>query len=265
MIVDSRQIASGTTVEADLCIVGGGPTGITIAHEFLNQSVRVVLLESGGKAVGEENQALCRGNTTGHYYPPMHVCRRRVLGGSSSYWGGWARPFDELDFEERDWVPYSGWPFTRDDLKTQYERANEIWKLGDYEYEIEAHNGEARGLLNTNQTGFAATLFRINGIRFGKAYQTELESSDNVDLLLHANVLEIEMDENHTGAPSVQVGTLAGSRFAVTARNFVLAAGGLENPRILLASRRARASGIGNEHDLVGRFFADHLHVQFEN
>src|SRR5215467_2597868 len=121
MIVDSRNITSGSNVQADLCVVGAGPAGITIAREFLNQSRRVVLLESGATTIGEATQALCRGNTTGQGYPQLHCCRRRVLGGSSSYWGGWARPLDDLDFRERAWVPYSGWPFRLDHLRPEYE------------------------------------------------------------------------------------------------------------------------------------------------
>jgi choline dehydrogenase-like flavoprotein len=41
----------------------------------------------------------------------------------------------------------------------------------------------------------------------------------------------------------------------------VLAAGGIENPRLLLASRRQQADGLGNGHDLVGRYFQDHPRI----
>jgi len=262
MIVDSRRIAPESDVEADLCIVGGGPAGIAIANEFVNHPARVVLLESGSTDVREENQLLCRGTTSGNSYPPLHLCRRRVLGGSSSYWGGWSRPLDEIDFEERSWVPYSGWPFTREQLQAEYARAHALWKLGRYDYDAHppgAENSEQR--IKTNQDSFEDVVFRVNPTRFGKEYYEALVKAPNVRLMLHANVLEIEMDRDHIRARSVKVATLEGNRFTVSARNFVLAAGGLENPRILLASGGSRESGIGNENDLVGRFFADHLHV----
>src|ERR1035438_7131348 len=79
MIVDSRQVAPGSNVEADLCIVGAGPAGIAVAREFVNHPARLVLLESGSTAVREENQNLCRGSTSGNSYPALHLCRRRVL------------------------------------------------------------------------------------------------------------------------------------------------------------------------------------------
>ena len=263
MIVDSRTIASGTVVKADLCIVGAGAAGVTIAHEFVDHPSRVVLLEAGGTAVREETQSLCRGEIAGRAYPPLHLCRRRVLGGSTSYWGGWSRPFDDIDFEERSWVPYSGWPFTRDQLKAEYARAHAIWKLGKYTYNRATPGSERGGeLLNPDQREFEDVLFQVAATRFGETYQAELERARNLELMLHANVVEIETDRDQQEALSVQVATLAGNRFSVAARKFVLAAGGIENPRILLASRGSRPSGIGNDNDLVGRFFADHLHVQ---
>jgi choline dehydrogenase-like flavoprotein len=262
MIIDSRIVAPGTVLRADLCIVGAGPAGITIAREFVDRPLRVILLESGETAVRQENQSLCRGDITGYDYPPLHVCRRRILGGSTSYWGGWSHPLDDIDFEERAWVPYSGWPFTKADLKDEYARAHAIWKLGKCGYDCETPELESgEHLLNPDNSSFENILFQINGTRFGKTYKDELEKAGNLDLMLHANVLEIEMDRENRTALSVRAATLGGNRFSVAARKFVLAAGGIENPRILLASRGSRPAGVGNDHDVVGRFFADHLHV----
>ena len=175
--------------------------------------------------------------------------------------GGWSRPLDDIDFEERSWVPYSGWPFTREQLNAEYARAHAVWNLGEYGYDSPPRGESSETFLKATQNCFEDVLFKVNATRFGKAYREELEKAPNLRLLLHANVLEIEMDRDQTAALSVTVATLAGNRFSVSARNFVLAAGGLENPRILLASRGSRESGVGNENGLVGRFFADHLHV----
>jgi choline dehydrogenase-like flavoprotein len=264
MLVDSRTIAPGTVLKADLCIVGAGPAGISIAREFAGHPARVVLLESGDTTVSRETQSLCRGTLTGHPYPPLHLCRRRILGGSTSYWGGWARPLDDVDFEERLWLPYSGWPFSRDQLKTQYARAQTIWRLGACGYDLEPAGSKCSGqlLANSPESSFENVLFHVNGTRFGEAYRAELQRARNLDLLLHANVLEVEMDRHNRAALSVRVATFARNQFYVSARNFVLAAGGIENPRILLASRGSRLSGVGNDNDLVGRFFADHLHLK---
>jgi choline dehydrogenase-like flavoprotein len=54
---------------------------------------------------------------------------------------------------------------------------------------------------------------------------------------------------------------LRGNSITVKADTVVLAAGGIENARILLTSNGSRGRAVGNEHDLVGRYFFDHLHL----
>jgi choline dehydrogenase-like flavoprotein len=266
MIVDSRTIAPGTVLRADLCIVGAGAAGIAIAREFVNHPWRVFLLESGGTRFRYETQSLNKGDVTGHRYPSLEACRRRVLGGSTTIWGGWCRPLDEIDFEERAWLPYSGWPFTRNHLKAQYARACAVCKAGKNHADRESAKLPNSGqLLNPVQNNFEDILFHVAGTRFGETYWAELEGARNLDLMLHANGLEILMDRSCREALSVRVATLAGNHFSVSARNFVLAAGGIENPRILLTSREMRPSGVGNENDLVGRFFADHMHLKLRS
>jgi choline dehydrogenase-like flavoprotein len=261
MIVDSRKIPTGTNIQADLCIIGAGAAGITIAREFLNHPSRVVLLESGGLGFREQTQSLYQGSVAGHPYPPLHTCRRRTLGGTTSIWGGWCRPLDEIDFSKRDWVPFSGWPFTKDHLKAEYARARAICKLGQDGSDGEVPGSGSDGHL-PSQVGrsFEDILFEVAPTRFGETYRADIDSAPNLDLMLYSNALEIQTDGNQRQARLVRVATLAGNHYLVSAREFVLAAGGIENPRILLASRGSRSTGVGNDHDLVGRFFADHLH-----
>jgi choline dehydrogenase-like flavoprotein len=266
MIVDSRTIPAGSRLQADLCVVGAGPAGITIAREFVNHSRQVVLLESGGIGVEPDLQCLGMGNVVGHPYPPLHVCRRRVLGGSSIYWGGWTRSLDDIDFEKRAWIPYSGWPFTKEHLKTEYARALSILKLGECccdREQMEVKDGGS--FLKLNAPAFEGISFQINGVRFGKIYREELRNARNLTLLLRANAFEIEMDHANRTALSIRAATLEGNRFVVSSRNFVIAAGGIENARLLLVSRGSRTCGVGNENDLVGRFFSDHLHVRLSS
>ena len=48
MILDARKIPDGQVLEADVCIIGAGAAGISLAREFRNKRFRVILLESGG-------------------------------------------------------------------------------------------------------------------------------------------------------------------------------------------------------------------------
>src|SRR5438552_238981 len=112
MIEDARRIPAGTTMECDVCIVGGGAAGISIATELAGNNCRVVLLEGGGKIETAQGRDIHRGFVApGSSHERLEKYRRRQWGGSTAAWGGRCVPFDEIDFEKRDWVPHSGWPF----------------------------------------------------------------------------------------------------------------------------------------------------------
>ena len=95
-------------------------------------------------------------------------------------------------------------------------------------------------------------------VRFGKLYRKELRDSKRVRVLLYANVVNIETKNSAQSVSRVQVATLTGRKMSVDAKIFVLATGGIENARLLLASNKTHANGLGNENGLVGRFFMDH-------
>jgi choline dehydrogenase-like flavoprotein len=264
MILDACNVDHGATLAADLCIVGAGAAGIAVAREFVNHPWRVLLLESGGTQLNHKAQSLNQGVVTGHQYPSLELCRRRVLGGSTTVWGGWCRPLDSIDFEERTWVDHSGWPFGRSELDPFYARACTVCNpLG---RDNDGHNtslGQTSGrLLDLAQVDFEDICFHVAGTRFGETYWSDLQSARNLGLILHASALEIVTDQMSKEVRSLKVGTFGGRRFEISARKFILAGGGIENPRLLLTSRAMRTAGVGNEHDVVGRFFADHLHLK---
>ena len=111
MLADARSLSDGVVLDADLCIIGAGAAGITLALEFTGSPVRVILLESGGLEFESNTQGLYAGRASdGLPYFPLDVTRLRYFGGSTNHWGRLCRPFDPLDFERRDWIPFSGWP-----------------------------------------------------------------------------------------------------------------------------------------------------------
>ena len=118
MLEDARLVPNGTVIETDVCIVGGGAAGITLARELIGSDLNVVLLESGGEKLEQATQSLYDGTNVGRPYDLFPISRFRFLGGTTNRWGGaWCDLPSELDFEERDGVPYSGWPFPLSQLK----------------------------------------------------------------------------------------------------------------------------------------------------
>src|SRR5512133_1486050 len=259
MLRDARSLANGDSLHADVCIIGAGAAGLTLAQELERHAITVLLLESGQREPRHATQQLGDGVIAGRPYYPLDECRIRALGGTTVAWGGWCRPLDEIDFEQREWVPESGWPFDKSHLTPYYARAQKVCRLGRYDYD--ASPADRAALPWGSNENFQNTLFHVRPSRFSEAYGPMIERSQHVEVMLNATVLELKLDATGETVIAANAGTLWGSRFTVTASVFVLALGGIENARLLLSSRDASPGGIGNEHDLVGRYFADHLHV----
>ncbi|TGP42074.1 GMC family oxidoreductase [bacterium M00.F.Ca.ET.228.01.1.1] len=263
MYIDTRNVEQNTVIETTVCIIGGGVAGITLAREMSKAGVDTCLLESGGFVPDEDTRDLYRGENAGLPYRFADGSRSRYFGGSSNCWGGWCRPLDPWDFEKRDWIAHSGWPFGLDELAPYYARTHELMKLGPQNFdpaywEREIGRSDVRRIpLGSGDMRDTIAQFSPP-LRFGKVYREELGRSTRVRVFLHANVLNIDADAQGTTITRVQVGTLSGRRMQVKARIFVLATGGIENARLLLASNNVHAAGLGNANDLVGRYFMDH-------
>jgi choline dehydrogenase-like flavoprotein len=272
VFIDARELANDTLVESDICIVGGGVAGITIAREFIGLPVDVCVLESGGFAAEPDTQDLAVGSNVGHPYYPLETARLRQFGGSSPRWrldlgdgryGGRLRPLGEIDFEKRDWVPYSGWPFTRAQLLPYYERAQAVCNAGPFAYDLSDWQSldHEQALPLRSRRVQTAIYQAVRSDVFAKEHRVEVGQASNLRVYLHANVLELETTESATSVTAVRVGCLNGVRFSVKSRIFLLALGGIETPRLLLLSNRHQPAGLGNQNDLVGRFFMEHPHL----
>src|SRR5258707_70505 len=98
MIHDARQLPTGAVLETEVCVVGAGAAGITLAHALRDVGFRVLLLESGGFEFEDETQALCAGENRGVPNYELDISRLRFFGGSTNHWAGWCRPLEPEDF-----------------------------------------------------------------------------------------------------------------------------------------------------------------------
>ena len=268
MLIDIQELPENTLIESDICIVGGGAAGITLAREFIDQPYQVCLLESGGLDFEEATQSLYQGENMGVPYFPLKESRGRYLGGSTNLWAGWSRPFDDIDFEDRPWMPYSGWPIPKTELNPYYQRAQKVSGLGADKYNFADWEDTLKELqlhrlpLDEKIETYIWQIVPPSHLRFGQAYRAELEQANNIKTYLHANVVEIETNDPARSVTRLRVATLEGKEFWVSAKAFILAVGGIENPRLLLASNQVQSNGLGNQHDLVGRFFMEHPYLK---
>jgi choline dehydrogenase-like flavoprotein len=259
-ISGGRTIPRGTTLTSDVCIVGGGPAGITLGRRLAASKLSVTLLESGGVDGAGEAQQLNQGEVTGLSYYELDATRFRGLGGGSHHWAGWCRPLDSQDMEPRPWVPLSGWPLKRADLDRYYEEAARVCELPARRFDPE--NGA--GLPPLYRAPFIGGDVAIAGwqgsppTKFGIVFRDDLTASSQLTVLTDATAVSVLTDDGGERAAGVAVATLDGNRFEVRSRVTVLCAGAFETPRLLLVSK---PGGLGNEHDLVGRYFMEHPHL----
>ncbi|HEY4972811.1 MAG TPA: hypothetical protein VII41_04330, partial [Steroidobacteraceae bacterium] len=266
MIEDLRKLPSGTTISADICLIGAGAAGITIARELAGSALRVCLVEGGGAQYEYlESQQLYAGASVG-VPVALEAGRLRFLGGTTNHWGGRCAPLDEHDFKKRDWIPHSGWPIDRAELDPYYVRAREVagftspW-LSDQDTLAYLNVN----LPSINQEWLKPFLWHFTPVmkdapawRWAIAYSGLLQESANIRTLLHANFAGFSSSDDRTRVRSLSVRSLNGVSAKINAAKFVVCCGGIENARLLLLAAEENSGGFGNKNDLVGRYFMQH-------
>ena len=272
MFIDARELAAGAELTADVCVVGAGPAGLTIARELRGSGLKTLLIESGEFAASEDTQSLAGGENSGEPFRPLIITRARQFGGTANLWdtrwdpeavGFRGAPLDPIDFERRDWVPASGWPIDRAHLEPFYRRAHEAARMGRYAYAAADWVHEDAPLLDLGGDAIESSVWLFGAQRtFVTEWRRELETAPDITVVLNANVVELETSDAANAVRAARAVCLPDKPLTLRARRFVLATGGLENARLLLLSNRVNPAGLGNERDTVGRWFMEHQQVR---
>ncbi|WP_420139705.1 FAD-dependent oxidoreductase [Sphingomonas sp.] len=246
-------------MRGDVCIVGTGPAGLTLALELERSGLQIIMIEAGGPQVEPSTQDAYGGEVVNPVHPPSQMYRQRRLGGSSGIWGGRCTPLDELDFVERDHVPFSGWPFPRSEVSPYYSRAQDAVEVGDYDYHA-ATALDDKPLIE----GFRDAYVQTSNIeryspptRFWPRYREALIRSRNVTVVTGASCIRFDAGDNHAVVQAAECVGKDGRRFTVSARSFVAAVGGLETVRLLEFSKLGLGSG------WLGRNYMCHVEINF--
>lgn len=250
--------------QCDVCIVGAGPSGITLALELVNAGFHVVIAEAGDGHPGKTPPDFFQsGVFDADSHPPIDRFRDSCFGGTTWSWPGRCIPFDRIDFEKRDFVPTGGWPITYQDLAEYYSQAQQYCNAGRFAYETgEVLPDQPAELLNGfSEASFATSQLErwSNEWNFAKAYRDKVENHPRIDLLPQTNCIKIHTDSDDSAVRTLEFVQGNGRQIHVRARRFVLAAGALENARLLLVSGKGPGRGIGNQNDLVGRYYTKHF------
>jgi len=248
-------------LDADICIVGSGAAGITLALQFIRTDKRVVVLEGGVAGITSESQELYHGKTTAngkqldHYLPSSRI---RMFGGSTGHWAGYCRPFDAHDFIERDWIPNSGWPISMQDIVPYYEMVSALLEIKPFNLADDLSIPENRFI--NNERFYVRNYHMSPPTRFHQTFRAGLKKPENISIIFDANVTNINLSENGQQVSSVEIASLndKSKKATVTAKQFILATGGVENAKLLLNSNNVHKKGIGNAAGNVGKYFMEH-------
>lgn len=266
MIRPAADLTEGSTLTADVVVIGGGPMGIVTGLELADAGHRVLLTESGSLKFDRETQALAAQAGNDPWHASSDVAIRRQLGGTSTLWGGRCVPFDPIDFEPRPVVPDALWPVGYDEMARYLERACEWARCG-------------KAVFNAQELPELADADMIQGFedehvvttslerwslptRFGCIYRRRLEQSDRLEVITGLTCTNIACDPATGGVDHLELASLDGRRVTARGRFYVLAAGGLESTRLLMASNDVHPHGIGNGSGHLGRWYMAHTEAR---
>lgn len=264
MLVDLRNLDDGAHFQVPMCILGAGVAGLTLARRLLDLGWPVLLVESGGTDYEGPVQALAEGRVVGQPYYDLDCVNLRMLGGTTAIWGGRCAQLDPIDFQDRSWVSHSGWPFGHESLHGYYREALKLFQVGAPDQartEWQAKNPVIKAVDGGNLSLGFWSIDNV-GDRFAAPRLGDVLGHPECRALIHATATNLSLASDGQSVNRVKLRDVSGKSATVVAQHVVLALGGIENARLLLASDDVAANGVGNRHDLVGRYFMEHPHAR---
>ena len=265
MIIDGRTVPDGTTVTTDVCVIGSGFAGLSLALRIARDTrLSVCLLESGGLEFDEATQVLAEAETTGQPYFPPHETRIRAFGGTSMSWGGCCTLLDAVTFERRPWVGDGHWPFPAATLDPYLVDALEFCGIDAAERQrTDAAFAAQSSAAEEDDWGVVpALMYATRPARLGPTFRDPVAAAPGIALHLHATATEIETDDHGAHAVAIRVRCLTGTGYRVQARAYVLAGGGIENARLLMVSKGTPGHALADGSGALGRYFMEHPRIR---
>ena len=269
MILDAKDLGETVLAPADVVVIGAGPAGIVVALEMARSGSDVLLIESGRPSYSERIQQLSDAAQYDHdLHAPLSIALRRQVGGTSTIWGGRCVPYDPIDFDSRDYMESTEWPIAYEDLLPFYERACLWTSVGRPVFDT----AQAPQLSRPIVPGFIdgdvrnTTLERWSlPTNFGREYRDLLRGSKKIRLVTGLTCTEIVCAPGEARVDHLECRSLDGTVAQVRGRRYVLAAGGLEGTRLLLASTGPNGGALGNHSDHLGRWYMSHIEGVISN
>jgi len=247
MLIDFNQASvSSLPKNADFCVVGSGPAGMTLALELDRYGRSVILLEGGAVDMSLDSQELYRGDIIGDHYVPLDAARLRYLGGTSGHWGGWCMPLTEFAFQKKPDFEDAYWPIQKKDLDPFLEKASSVLN-------VRTPNSD---VVLDSEFGITEFSISLSKVRFGQRYREALNSSKNITCVTNANLTGLKT--NGQRVLSATATNFAGQSATLKAKHFILAMGGIENSRMLMWCNHQASGRLVDPRAPLGRYWMEH-------
>ena len=244
-------------------MIGAGPAGIVVALELAGQGFDVLLVESGRETFDPDIQNLAEAaDWDPTLHSPMRLTTRRQLGGTSVIWGGKCVPYDEVDFDRRPFISDAQWPVSYEQIVPYFQRACDWLVCGRAIFETSQMPHLPRSLVPGFDNGdvVASTLERWSlPTNFGREYRTRLRQSARIRVVTGLTCTQIVCRPGNQNVDHLTCRSLDGKRIQVRARAYVLACGGLETTRLLLASPGPGKRPLGDHSGHLGLWYMGHV------
>jgi choline dehydrogenase-like flavoprotein len=256
MLVDVHQVTGGAPV-GRVVVIGAGAAGLYAASQLTSRGRHVVVIEAGDAHLG--NFAAESYTSVGRTHTGIKLGRSRSLGGTTNLWGGQLVEFQPIDFAGRAWLPGSQWPVGYDEIAPYYKPTYE--QLG-VPLELTDDDAVWRGVGCAKPDlgpEFEVFFTRWMGTpNFAELFARQIQSDEKLSVLTGFTAVGFRGSEDRVTA--VRVADAQGQSHWIEAETIILAAGTIENARLLLHTARDsawQAPWSGNQN--IGLCFQDHL------
>ena len=245
MIFNDVASFRSASFSPQVCIIGSGPAGISLALKLEKKNIPCLILEAGDYGFNAAVQEAYQGQVIGDPYFDLAGARLRYFGGSSGHWAGMCRPFDDVDFEPRKGLKNSGWPIRKKDLDPYSAETQSILEIHPFDPD-EPMNEDLRKVF-----------FQYSPpVRFGIKYATHIENSKTIGLLFNSPLVDIHPVNGRID--HVKVNTKSGTTEQIAAPFYCLCTGGIENSRLLLWANELHNGGVVPHAETLGKYWMEH-------